>query len=141
MQLNPIIDDPINISLSLEDLELSASSPRAASQPTPSDNTLLGSMAPPVPAISAAQIPVVDALEKQLQGMSSAAVNSAAGDEQLLRFALIKCDEGDEKGIIAFCEGVRQVTDITDGRVGKVDAAMQLIAGQAAMDIIQSHKF
>jgi hypothetical protein len=144
VQLKQLTGHPATVDLSLEAEILAAESTsgRPTTNSNPSDiSSLLAGMGHPAEPARPVHIPTVDALDGQLQAMSAAAVNAAEGDEQALRLALLKCSEHDEKGIVEFCVGMKQVLDVTNGQMGKMDVAMRLVAGEAPMDIIRSHSF
>lgn len=126
--------------MALEDEILAADIAERGSE-SHADTSLLGGWGGNSPEQRSIHIPSVDAVELKLKSVGARAVRAAAGDESVLRLALLKCSEDDEKGIAEFCEQLQQVTDVTAGRIDKGIAAMKLITGQGAKELIEAHSF
>jgi hypothetical protein len=140
IDLKPVVDTAADVDLSLEDELLQAESVDGHGQ-NESDNNLLSGWGSTARQQQPIHIPAASVVDSKLQQMSARAANAAAGDEEVLRLALLKCSEHDEKGIVGFCEAMQQVMDVTAGRIDKHVAEMKLIAGQNPADLIEAHSF
>ena len=140
VKLLPMEDTQADLDLSLEEQILQAEEDEAHDQQD-ADNSLLSGWGGASRRRAPVHIPSKDAVDSKLQQVSAKAAGAAKNDSDLLRLALIKCNEHDEGGIVEFCENMQQVHDVTAGRIGRNLSAMKLIAGQRPDVVIQTYSF
>lgn len=137
----PVGERPASIDLSLE-RHINAQSTHLEQDPAePLDNGLLAPLATSSLPIRPIQVPCIDDFDQKLQALSPQIVASADGDEELLRLALVACSEHDQAGLLTFVEGVMKVKDFLGPKADRQEAAMKLMAGRDATEVIQASAF